>query len=66
MTRTMPPIRLGELPPKQLNQFRTVVEKVVCAATVDGAGRDLILRVYLAGLYHGTLAANGWKEATHD
>lgn len=31
-----------------------VVRKVVCRATFEGVGRDLFLRVYLAGLYHGS------------
>lgn len=57
------PVSLGPIPPAQLAKFRLVVNKVVCAATVDGMGADLMLRVYLAGLYHGTVAANGWKEA---
>ena len=62
MAKVFPPISLGSIPSAQLNQFRSVVDKVVCAATIDGLGRDLLLRVYLAGLYHGTLAANGWDD----
>lgn len=57
-----PPISLGSLPPTQVAQFRAVVDKVVCASVVDGMGKDLLLRVYMAGLYHGTCAANGWRE----
>lgn len=30
-----------------------IVRRVVCAVTMQGAGRDLMLRVYLAGLSHG-------------
>jgi hypothetical protein len=60
MIKVMPPISLGTIPRDQLNTFRHVVNKVVCAATIDGMGADIMLRVYLAGLYHGTLAANGW------
>ena len=66
MTPVSSPIALGALPAEQLAAFRSVVNKVVCAAAVDGMGGDIMLRVYLAGLYHGTLAANGWKEARHD
>ena len=62
MTAVFPPVNLGKIPRAQLNEFRRVVDKVVCAAAVDGVGADIMLRVYLAGLYHGTLAANGWKE----
>lgn len=66
MTHVTPPISLGAIPPAQLNEFRRVVNKVVCAATVDGMGADLMLRVYMAGLYHGTLAANGWTPPAED
>jgi hypothetical protein len=64
MTAVFPPIELHQLPKAQVNEFRRLTDKIVCAATVHGNGQDLILRVYLAGLYHGTLAANGWKEPT--
>lgn len=63
MTAVFPPINWAEIPKAQKDDFRRVVNKVVCAATADGLGADLMLRVYMAGLYHGTLAANGWKEA---
>lgn len=30
-----------------------IVRRVVVATTMQGVGRDLLLRVYLAGMYHG-------------
>lgn len=42
--------------------FDGVVEKVVTNITVRKSSRHLLREVYMAGLYHGTLAANGWKE----
>lgn len=42
--------------------FDRVVEKVVTNIIVRKSARHLLREVYLAGLYHGTLAANGWSE----
>lgn len=66
MIAVFPPMDWSKIPKAQKDEFRRVVNKVVCAATADGMGADLMLRVYMAGLYHGTLAANGWKEARDD
>lgn len=30
-----------------------IVRRVVCANTLQGVGQDLLLRVYLSGLFHG-------------
>lgn len=43
-------------------QFDRVVEKVVANIIIRKSPRNLLREVYMAGLYHGTLAANGWKE----
>ena len=62
MGQVFPPVDWSKVSKAQKDEFRRVVNKVVCAATANGMGADLMLRVYMAGLYHGTLAANGWKE----
>ena len=48
------PVKLHEVDKKQLADIQVIVEKVVCRAVVEGLGKDLLLRVYLAGLYHGS------------
>ena len=51
-----PPTPLREIDKATLDGMREVVRKVVCRATYEGVGYDLLLRVYLAGLYHGSQA----------
>ncbi len=49
-----------------VGNFDRVVEKIVTNIIVRKSSRHLLREVYMAGLYHGTLAANGWKEQPHD
>lgn len=48
------PIQPHEMDRALRNGLEEVVRKVVCRATFEGVGRDVFLRVYLAGLYHGS------------
>lgn len=41
----------------------TVVDKVVASVLIKKSPRNLLREVYIAGLYHGNLAANGWSKA---
>ena len=47
------PIQPHELDPKMRDGFSDLVRRVTAKAAIEGRGRDLLLRVYLAGLYHG-------------
>ena len=60
-----PPIKLHEVDKKQLAAMQGIVDKVVCRAVVEGLGQDLLLRVYLAGLYHGSTVKRGTDGFTY-
>lgn len=51
------PIEPHMLDKKMRRGFEDMVERVVMANVVAGDGKDLMLRVYLSGLYHGAEAA---------
>lgn len=48
------PIQPHELPKPMRQGIEHIVEKVVARAAIEGAGQNLLLRVYLAGIYHGS------------
>jgi hypothetical protein len=37
--------------------LQSLVERVAAKAVLDGRGRDLLLRIYIAGIYHGAALA---------
>lgn len=45
-----------ELAKPMRDHLDDIVRRVTAAAVVEGQGHDLLLRVYLAGMYHGALA----------
>lgn len=47
------PIEPHHLDKKQRFHFEDLCQRVTTASVIQGRGRDLLLRVYLAGLYHG-------------
>ena len=47
------PIEPHHLDKKQRFHFEDLVRRVSLKSVHQGLGRDLLLRVYLAGLYHG-------------
>ncbi len=51
-------IQPHEIPRAMRDHLDDIVRRVVLAATVEGLGHDLMLRVYLAGMYHGALAGS--------
>lgn len=53
-TSVTAPIELHELDKPFRRGLEDLVERVTMKAVIDGDGRDLLLRVYLAGLYHGS------------
>lgn len=55
------PIQPHELPKPMRQGIEHIVEKVVARAAIEGAGQNLLLRVYLAGIYHGS-ALSRMKE----
>ncbi|NPD16933.1 hypothetical protein HOY34_17205 [Xinfangfangia sp. D13-10-4-6] len=63
MTMPVAPIEFRSLPKAQQFSFERVVEKVVASCVIKGLGKDLLLQVYLAGLYHGSQSAAGWPAA---
>jgi len=46
--------------------FDDVVDKIVTNIIVRKSPKHLLREVYMAGLYHATLSANGWKEPDND
>lgn len=52
------PIQPHEIPRSMREHLDDIVRRVVMASTVQGQGRDLMLRVYLAGMYHGARASS--------
>lgn len=60
------PIEPHEMDKKMLLGMEDVVNRVVCAATMQGVGRDLLLRVYLAGLFHGVELSKRTARASMD
>lgn len=63
MTSPVAPVNFRALPKADQFGFERVVEKVVANCVVKGLGRDLLIQVYLAGLYHGSEAAEGWPSS---
>ena len=63
MTAPVAPINFRSLPKAQQFAFENVVNKVVASCVIKGLGSDLLLQVYLAGLYHGSQSASGWPAA---
>lgn len=47
------PIKPHELDKQMRFGFNDLVQRVTTAAVLEGVGQDLLLRVYLAGLFHG-------------
>ena len=66
MTKPYAPNPFDGLTRKEKNalefNFDRVVEKVVKSIIIHKPAKHLLREVYMAGLYHGTLAANEWKE----
>lgn len=56
-TSVTAPIELHTLDKGFRRGLNDLVERVTMKAVIDGDGRDLMLRVYLAGLYHGSECA---------
>lgn len=48
----IPPMSMDR---KMRNGFEDICRRVAKAAVLEGRGTDLLLRVYLAGLYHGAM-----------
>lgn len=62
MTSPVAPVNFTSLPKKQQFAFQQVLNKVVTNCALQRQGNDLLMQVYLAGLYHGTQAAEGWPK----
>lgn len=62
MTEPIAPINFRSLPKAQQFGFERVVDKVVANCVVRCLGKDLLIQVYLAGLYHGSQSENGWED----
>lgn len=60
MTDLTAPLHPGELPKAMRRGIEHIVERIVTASAVKGGGQDLLMRVYMAGVYHGAeLAGQG-------
>jgi len=42
--------------------LQQVVKKVSSKAVIQGRGEDLLMRVYLSGLYHGMMMSDETEE----
>jgi len=51
--RLTAPIHPGELPRAMERGLADIAARVSARAVVEGRGHDLLLRIYMAGLYHG-------------
>ena len=51
-------IQPHEIPKSMRDHLSDIARRVALAAAVEGNGHDLMLRVYLAGMYHGALAGS--------
>lgn len=60
MAEPVAPINFRSLPKAQQFGFEQLVNKVVASCVIRGAGADLLLEVYLAGIYHGSQSVAGW------
>lgn len=47
-----------ELSKAMLKDMNDLVRRISCAAVIKGRGNDLLLYIYLAGLYHGSELSN--------
>jgi hypothetical protein len=47
------PIEPHQLAKDHRRGIEDIVRRVTMSCTVQGAGRELLLRIYLAGMYHG-------------
>lgn len=66
MTSIIAPVKPHELTKQQRERFSDLVRRVTVAAAVDGRGADLLIRVYMAGLYHGSEIYAETKEDEDD
>jgi len=57
------PIQPHELDKKMRFGFEDICQRVALKSVYDGRGRDLLLRVYLAGLYHGVTVGADYQKA---
>ena len=53
MTALTSPIAPHELPKADREQMHDLVQRVSARAVIEGAGHDLLLRIYMAGFHHG-------------
>jgi len=56
------PLQPHELDKKELIRLQQVVKKVSSKAVIQGRGEDLLMRVYLSGLYHGMMMSDETEE----
>ncbi len=57
MTALCCPIEPHELTKDMRRGMDSIVQRVAAASAVSGSGVDLLLRIYLAGVYHGQALA---------
>lgn len=56
------PISIQMLPRKERLSIESVVDKIVTSCVAKHTGRNLLVNIYLSGLYHGTELANQTKQ----
>lgn len=56
------PIEPHQMDKRTRQGFEDLVRRVVCANTMRGVGHDLLLRVYLSGIFHGVELANNARD----
>jgi hypothetical protein len=53
MTELLAPVRPHEIPAKTRKGLEDLVERITGAAVLHNRGKDMLLLIYLAGMYHG-------------
>lgn len=52
------PIEPYEMDKRMRRGFNDIVDRVAASAAAHGLGKDLLLRIYLAGIFHGVELQN--------
>lgn len=59
MTTLVCPVEPHELPLKMRRGIDRIVNRIVATDASRGHGRDLFMRIYMAGMHHGVELAHG-------
>jgi predicted amino acid racemase len=52
------PVQPYELDARLQRGLNDLIRRISAKAVIDGRGADIFLRIYMAGLYHGSVLVN--------